>query len=469
MASLSILIFISFLAQGISALGLPEFGKTPVSSIQDRAGGNSTSKQCKCFPGDADGCWPSSQEWAAFNETIGGRLVATIPIAAVCHEDSFATYNPDACNALRNNWGFPETHYTSSSSPMADWFANSSCDPFTEPSERCVLGTYVQYAVRGTGVSDFQAALAFADKHNIRLVIRNTGHDYLGKSTGAGALALWTHYMKDISLIDNYTSTAYSGTAMKIGAGVQVFEAYAAAAQAGLAVVGGDCDTVGLAGGYSQGGGTGPLVSVFGMGADQVLEWEVVTAAGSHLIASPIENEDLYWALSGGGGGTYAAVVSATIRAHPTMKVSGASLTFITADDDILGDVFTSFLSTLPGLVDAGAWVSFLVLTNVFEINPILAPNMNAQQLQDMLNPFILTLNRTGVTYGKSTYPIFRISITYRLQISQYPNLIHLTVLTALLYLPTTSPNTTSAVVLSLAPISSRTIPSQSYGILFSS
>lgn len=93
----------------------------------------------------------------------------------------------------------------------------------------------------------------------------------------------------------------YRGPAIKLGAGVAGYEAYAAAEAAGYRVVGGDCPTVGISGGYTQGGGHSLLNSAYGMAADQVLEWEVVTTQGEHLIATPTENEDLYWALSGGG------------------------------------------------------------------------------------------------------------------------------------------------------------------------
>lgn len=68
----------------------------------------------------------------------------------------------------------------SSSSVMAPLFANQSCDPFTSPSRSCEIGNYVWYAVNATGPSDIQAAIAFAQEHNIRFVIRNTGHDYHG-------------------------------------------------------------------------------------------------------------------------------------------------------------------------------------------------------------------------------------------------------------------------------------------------
>lgn len=66
--------------------------------------------------------------------------------------------------------------YESSSSVMAPFFANQSCDPF-QPRERpCELGNYVRYAVDASGPADVQKAIAFAASKNIRLVIRNTGH-----------------------------------------------------------------------------------------------------------------------------------------------------------------------------------------------------------------------------------------------------------------------------------------------------
>ena len=140
---------------------------------------------------------------------------------------------------------------------------------------------------------------------------------YLGKSTGKGGLAIWTHNLKSIEFLD-YKSKNYNGPAIKMGAGVQAFEAYYAANAKGLRIVGGFCPTVGLAGGYSQGGGHSMLASTYGLAADQTLEWEVVTADGELITASPAENSDLYWALSGGGGGTYGVVLSLTSKAHLT-------------------------------------------------------------------------------------------------------------------------------------------------------
>jgi hypothetical protein len=205
--------------------------------------------QCRCFPGD--GCWPKKADWDAFNATLGGKLIATKPIASACHVDPFAPYDAQACADLQAVWDFPATHYKTSSSVMAPFFANQSCDPFLPKDAQCVIGTYVQYAVNAASATDYLSTIAFTKQNNLRLVIRNTGHDYLGKSTGAGAVAIWTHNLKDIQVLD-YQSPFYTGKALKMGAGVQAFEAQAAAHAQGLVVVGGNCESVGIAGGYTQ-------------------------------------------------------------------------------------------------------------------------------------------------------------------------------------------------------------------------
>jgi hypothetical protein len=60
---------------------------------------------------------------------------------------------------------------------MAPFFANQSCDPFTAQTKPCTLGNYVAYAVNATNIFDIIAAVHFARFNNVRLVIRNTGHE----------------------------------------------------------------------------------------------------------------------------------------------------------------------------------------------------------------------------------------------------------------------------------------------------
>lgn len=247
---------------------------------------------------------------------------------------------------------------------MAPFFANRSCDPFAAPNDPCRYGNYVRYAVNVSAADDVAAAIAFARENNVRFVIRNTGHDYLGRSTGAGSLSVWTHHLKDIEFLD-WSDGDYTGKAVRVGAGVQGFEVLAAARDEGLVVLTGECPSVGIAGGYTQGGGHSALSTSFGLSADNALEWEAVTADGRAVKASPSENPDLYWALSGGGGGNYAVVLSMTVKAHPDAVVGGASLTFSSADETILYGAIEVFHAVLPAIICAGSMLIYWVKPSV--------------------------------------------------------------------------------------------------------
>jgi FAD/FMN-containing dehydrogenase len=364
---------------------------------------------CRCFPGDS--CWPTDFEWGNFNDTIQGRLVATTPIASLCHDTEWADYDAQGCAKLQSIWGLPATHYESSSSPMAPFASNMSCDPFTPRGVPCSFGNYVRYAVNASSIEHYRAALSFARQHNLRLVIRNTGHDYMWKSTGAGSLALWTHNMRDISIV-NYNGTFYQSKAVKVSAGVLNIEAQTAAHKAGLVIVGGNCPTVGLAGGYTQGGGHGSLSSIYGLSADQVLEWEVITANGDLLKATPTLNSDLYWALSGGGGGTYGIVVSLTVRAYTDTAFSAAQLTF-NSGGKAVGSFYDSvrkFLLEISQATKSGVGGSWLLSNDFFTVDRMLGPNITSAELGSLLQTTIDDItkgNMTIVDYKVTQYPSY--------------------------------------------------------------
>lgn len=253
-----------------------------------------------------------------------------------------------------------------SASIMSPLFANQSCDPFTSRSTPCTLGNYVRYSVDVRSSGDVVSAISFAKAHNIRFVIRNTGHDYLGRSTGAGGLAIWTHHLKDITFKD-WDDPFYKGKAVSLGAGVQGYDIMAATRGKGYIVVGGECPTVGPAGGYTQGGGHSAISSSFGLSADNVLEWEVVTADGKVLNASRTQNSDLYWALSGGGPGNYGVVLSMTVKAHPDATFGGASVIFDALNNptEKFWKGVEAFHDALPAITDARAMVVYDITSQV--------------------------------------------------------------------------------------------------------
>jgi hypothetical protein len=174
-------------------------------------------------------------------------------------------------------------------SMMSPVYQGLTCQVTADPMQNCTLGAQPYYAVNATNVGQVQLAVNLARNANLRLVIKNTGHDFSGKSGGAGALSIWTHNLKDLKYFSAYSGngTSYTGPAFKSGAGIQAFEIYKQASNRGLVVVSGEgqvllqsaafctsgtdscVKTVGVMGGYIQGGGHSPLSSLYGMAADQ--------------------------------------------------------------------------------------------------------------------------------------------------------------------------------------------------------
>jgi FAD/FMN-containing dehydrogenase len=184
------------------------------------------------------------------------------------------------------------------------------------------------------------AAVDFARQHNLRLVIKGTGHDYLGRSSGQDSLLVWTHRMRGINVHDSFVPSGCAeprpGTpAVTIGAGTRWLEVYQeVTGRHGRYVQGGGCTSVGAAGGFTQGGGFGSWSKKYGTAAANMLEAEVVTADGQVRIANACQNQDLFWALRGGGGGTFGIVSRVTLRTHPLPSYFGLTVGRITATSD---------------------------------------------------------------------------------------------------------------------------------------
>ena len=180
-------------------------------------------------------------------------------------------------------------------------------------------------------------------------------------------------------------------------------EALTVAHQAGYRLVGGECGSVGIAAGYSQGGGHSMLNTAYGMAADQVLEWEVVTALGETLIATPEQNSDLYWALSGGGGGTYGVALSMTAKIYPDGPIAGGSLAFENTDDTIYWEAIALWFQMAPILVGENNTIIFLVLNDVFEALAITLPGQPVSAVEALLATYLADLDRLNITYSLTT------------------------------------------------------------------
>lgn len=157
-----------------------------------------------------------------------------------------------------------------------------SCYPDTEKSVPCGQGRVSLYTILAESPQDIQAGVRFAREHNLRLAIRNTGHDFSGRSTAPESLQINTHLMTDKSVHKNFKpagcDTEGEGLAVTLGAGVQLWEMYKWLGEHNLMVVGGSSHGVGVAGGYIQGGGHSMIAAIGGMASDNALEFTVVTA-----------------------------------------------------------------------------------------------------------------------------------------------------------------------------------------------
>lgn len=281
-------------------------------------GGRPSQARCQVYPGDPS--WPKPAAWKQLNMTLGGALIKGVPAASVCYFNGTDRHDEAACTKLAANWTNSYTHLNDPIEMFSPVYQGLTCQPTSwYNSGNCTQGGYPTYTVNVSSTAQLQVAVNFARNTGVRFVIKNTGHDFSGKSGGAGSLSVWVHHLKDIAYIPSYNNatTDYYGPAFKAGAGVQVHEIYAAAHDRGLVVIGGEGRTVGAIGGYVAGGGHSPLSSLYGMAADQVLNYEVVTADGRFVTANAKRNPDLFWALRGGGGSIYGIVTSAVVKAHP--------------------------------------------------------------------------------------------------------------------------------------------------------
>ena len=250
-------------------------------------------------------CWPSAAEWKRLGESLRGRLEQPKAPVAPCRTDASGEACKAAMRTLRNPYAIQDDPGGTQS---AGWFGAWTAAPSA-------------YAVVAAGAADVAAAVNFAREHRLRLVIKGTGHDYLGRSNAPDSLLVWTHEMRGATMHDAFTGSGCHGQkgvpAVTIEAGTRWLEAYReVTVKGGRYVQGGGCTSVGAAGGFPQGGGFGSWSRKYGTAAGNMLEAEVVTADGKLVVANACQNQDLFWALRGGGGGTFGVVTRLTMRTH---------------------------------------------------------------------------------------------------------------------------------------------------------
>lgn len=150
-------------------------------------------------------------DWQSLNASVDGRLGALRPLAEPCYlsyssNGRTRSQAPDleACRVARNNSAnvdFISSHPAAYHDPfygtcMSEGYGCPLFDVPANETERalqatCYQGNLPDYYIEVREVSDIQAGLKFAEEHHLPLVIKNTGHDYKGRSAGRHSLEIW--------------------------------------------------------------------------------------------------------------------------------------------------------------------------------------------------------------------------------------------------------------------------------------
>jgi hypothetical protein len=156
---------------------------------------------------------------------------------------------------------------------------------------------------------DVTACLAFVRKFGLPVAARSGGHSYTGWSSTPGTTGL----IVDVTAMNSFQ--VGSGPTVRVGTGLRLIDLYNRLAARGLAVPGGSCPTVGVAG-LALGGGVGVLGRAFGLTSDALESVQIVTADGTVRSCNASRNSDLFWACRGGGGGNFGIATAFTFRTH---------------------------------------------------------------------------------------------------------------------------------------------------------
>jgi len=237
----------------ISCLGAP---------FESRA----TNPTTYCTP--TDSCWPTTAQWSAFNSTLGGKLIKVIPWSSPCYALP-GPFNSAQCSAVENSYndGFArESVFGSAQSLNWESCGEDNCWLQTKlpalggfQNLVCKQGRLASFAVNlaaPTAAQDIASTIAFAIAHGVKLSIKNTGHEYLGRSTGQYTLAIWTYNLKDMT-VQTQNPLNGGGPTITIGSGAVARDVYKAAGDAGYSITLGAFGSVGVGGGFAQGGGHG--------------------------------------------------------------------------------------------------------------------------------------------------------------------------------------------------------------------
>jgi len=354
---------------------MPVFGE--FTAAASAAGTPSGIPFKRCRPGDA--AWPSPERWAQLNKKVGGQLIALKSSLEACRTGAGDAACSTVVKELKNPYYVGDHPGLTQTSGWVDAW-NSA------PSA---------YAVAAKKTADVVAAVNFARENNLRLVVKGGGHSYQGTSNAADALLVWTRKMDRITMHDAFVGKGCAGTqapqpAITIESGATWMRIYHTVTKAGRYVQGGGCGTVGVAG-LIQSGGFGSFSKRYGMAAAGLIEAEIVTADGSVRIANACTNPDLWWALRGGGGGSYGVVTRLTLRTRELPQFFGTAFGAIKArSDDAFKRLIARFVAFYNDSLFNPHWGESVAFgrDNTMNVSMVFQ-GIDQQQANDTWRPFL--------------------------------------------------------------------------------
>jgi FAD/FMN-containing dehydrogenase len=325
-------------------------------------------------------CWPTAADWERLRSTLVGKLEQPRSPLLPCEKEPTGPACAAALTDLRNPYYIEDQPGgTESTGWLGAWSAAVS-----------------PYAVAAETAADVVAAVNFAREHKLKLVVKGTGHDYLGRSNAPDSLLVWTHNLRQITVQDAFVGRGCEKTqagvpAVSVGAGTRWIEAYTeVTVKHGRYVPGGGCTSVGAAGGFTQGGGFGSWSKKYGTAAASMLEAEVVTADGKLVVANACQNQDLFWALRGGGGGTFGVVTKMTLMTHPLPNYFGFFKGSIAAKNDgAFKELLEEFLRFYRKSLNTEAWGEQVHVRGDNSLELSLAEaGLSTKQVEEVWKPF---------------------------------------------------------------------------------
>ncbi|KAN0102233.1 FAD binding domain containing protein [Hyaloscypha variabilis] len=386
------------------------FGEAPTSQSPTTT---TATGECKIYPGDA--LWPSDAQWQKFNDTLGGALIRGVPPARVCYP---GYYNTTQCAAAKQKYFNSQFRSDDPVEIVNEWLDGDSCPPAAygitvsnaSATVVCNEAAYPAYVVNATTVKHIQLAVNFARNSNIRLTIKNTGHDLRGQSAGGESLSIWTHHLKDFEFLTNVTIGDYHGKAARVAAGIQTFDLQGHGWAANVTIIEPGGGSVGAYGGFFQGGGHSTYTSYWGLAANQILSIELVTADGRFVTANTTSNPDLFRALRGGGGGTYGVVTSAITKVYDPVPMGFSSVIFSTAklskyvttvSNTTFWNGIRAYLKFGPKICDAGgigfSFINHGINGTLTFTSTLSLPGMNYTQANNFSNTMFTEINKSGL------------------------------------------------------------------------